>query len=305
MHFLVAPLEDIMASARLTRRTWLLGLMASGAAALAWRIFRRPGWDVCEARTRLRATIDADIFFEDITPWVRVGPKRLMVVRFLSPVLFVPHVATRHDTSPMPIGAWADLLGAPVVLNAGQFDERHRYLGWLKGEGQWLSAARKPPWLGLLATGPQDASDPGPFGAVFDLANQSAAQMEALAERYENVVQSMMLVDEDAQVRIRRSQWAACRTVVAQDRAGRLLIVMTEGAVTLYDLAQWLTQSTLDIQRAINLDGGAESQLALRTPELTLTVYGQYGTESQVVGPKADSVHAPLPMVIAVVPAKR
>jgi hypothetical protein len=294
-----------MAPARLTRRTWLVGLLASAAGALAWRVLRRPGWHVHETRTTLGAAIDAEVFFENIAPWVRVGPKRLMVVRFNAPVSFVPHLATRHDRGPMPIGAWADLLGAPVVLNAGQFDERHRYLGWLKGEGQWLSATRKAPWLGLLATGPQDASDTGPFGAVFDLANASPRQMEALAERYQNVVQSMMLVDEDAQVRIRRSQWAACRTVVAEDHQGRLLIVMTEGAVTLYDLAQWLTQSSLHIRRAINLDGGAESQLAIRTPELTLTLYGQYGTESQVMGPKADGTHAPLPMVIAVVPARR
>lgn len=52
----------------------------------------------------------------------------------------------------------------------------------------------------------------------------------------------------------------ARRTVVAMDRAGRmLLIVCPTSAFSLQELATWLASSDLEIDRALNLDGGSSS----------------------------------------------
>src|SRR5262249_28072720 len=143
-------------------------------------------------------------------------------------------------------------------------------------------------WMGLLVSGPMDPQ--GPWGRIVDLEQTDAN----VVQHYKNVVQSMMLVDEGARVRVRTSDLAACRTVVAEDRRGRLLIIATEGAITLHDMAAWLPNSGLGVVRAMNLDGGIESQLAISTPELTLTLYGQYGTESTVFEAR-QMVRYPLP----------
>jgi exopolysaccharide biosynthesis protein len=53
---------------------------------------------------------------------------------------------------------------------------------------------------------------------------------------------------------------ASRRTVVAQDRQGRLLLMIApRGYLSLHELAVWLAESDLDIEIALNLDGGTSS----------------------------------------------
>jgi hypothetical protein len=74
----------------------------------------------------------------------------------------------------------------------------------------------------------------------------------------------------------------ARRTVVAQDRRGRLLfLVAPRGYFSLHHLAVWLVASDLDVDVALNLDGGPSSGLWLRD------------------GPQIDSL-VPVPSVIVV-----
>jgi uncharacterized protein YigE (DUF2233 family) len=54
----------------------------------------------------------------------------------------------------------------------------------------------------------------------------------------------------------------ARRTVVAQDRSGRILmLVAPRGFFSLHALAKWLAESDLDVDIALNLDGGTSSGL--------------------------------------------
>lgn len=289
-------------AAGLGRRQLLLGCAAVGLSFAAWLITRRPGWGAQLAPGHL-GSVPAQVQFYDLGSLVKVGPTRLIVVRFLGAVDLRPITHAQCGLkSPAPIGAWAERLQAPVVFNAGQFDADRRYLGWLKGQGTWLSRSRKPGWQGLLVTGAYRPTLP--YGQILDLDTMSRGDAQAAADAYDNVVQSMMLLDEASQVRVRRTQRAACRTVVAEDADGKLLLMASEGAITLYDLAQWLGRSGLRIRRAMNLDGGVESQLAVRTPELNLTLYGKYGTESALVGPRTGGAAAPLPMVVAAFPRR-
>ena len=243
-------------------------------------------------------SLGAEVFYLDASAITKRGPTRMLVVRFSGPVNFVPHhFAKDKMPGPAPIEEWSARLGAPIVFNAGQFDEKLNHLGWLKGDGTWLFTDRKPQWKGLLVSDPVEG---GAFAGVIDLEHASAD----IAEGYRNAVQSMMLLDETAQVRVRDTDKTACRTVVAQDKDGRMLILVSEGAITLADLARWVgDEKSLGIVRAMNLDGGIEAQIAISTPELKLALYGQYGTGTNVfegVGP----VRFPLPAVIAVKPSR-
>jgi hypothetical protein len=66
----------------------------------------------------------------------------------------------------------------------------------------------------------------------------------------------------------REDHASARRTVVAQDKQGRILfIVAPQGYFTLHQLSTWLTGSSLDINIAINLDGGGSTGLLLATPQ--------------------------------------
>jgi len=65
----------------------------------------------------------------------------------------------------------------------------------------------------------------------------------------------------------------ARRTVVAQDRQGRLLFVIApRGYLSLHETARWLADSDLDIDMALNLDGGQSSGLYLSAEETDIRI---------------------------------
>lgn len=255
-----------------------------------------PGWEHAPSSQHL-ASLDADLLFFDVPPLPRRGPAQLVVLRFNRDMRFVPHHFQNEKLEgPLGIREWAKALNAPVVFNAGQFDEGHQYIGWLLSDGRWLSRRRKPQWQGLLVSDPQT---PGlAFTRLVDL-NVSSPNT---VDHYRNALQSMMLIDEAAHLRVRDTDIAASRTVIAEDARGRLLIVATQGAVTLGDLARWLPESGLNIVRAMNLDGGHESQLALCLPERKLVLLGQYGSQDRALGAHLKVGKTLLPAVVALYP---
>ncbi len=265
------------------------GLLLALAVGLAWWLkpATSPSWEAISI-----ASLGAEVLFADASAIARRGPGRVLILRFSQPMELVPHhFREERLPGPLPVESWATHLGAQVVFNAGQFDEALDHLGLLKADGRWLSQRRKPAWKGLLVSGPTDGAV---WARIVDLDDADAT----VVERYRHVVQSMMLVDATSKVRVRDTELTASRSIVAEDKRGRILLLFTEGATTLADLARWLPRTDLGIVRAMNLDGGIESQLAIGTPELRLTLYGQYGTGA-AWSPGAGSMHYPLPAVVA------
>jgi uncharacterized protein YigE (DUF2233 family) len=66
----------------------------------------------------------------------------------------------------------------------------------------------------------------------------------------------------------REDQAAARRTVIAQDREGRILFIVTpQGYFTLHKLSAYLTESDLNLDIALNLDGGGSTGLLVADPK--------------------------------------
>jgi len=149
--------------------------------------------------------------------------------------------------------------------------------------------------MGLLLSGPVDQSV---WARIGDLETLDGS----IVERYDHALQSMMLLDHAQNIRVRDTDRAACRSVLAEDTQGRLIFIQTQGAVTLADLARWLLTTNLNIVRAMNLDGGIESQIALRTPEFQLSMYGHYGTQNSAIPGTEGMVRYPIPVIVEVRP---
>jgi hypothetical protein len=65
----------------------------------------------------------------------------------------------------------------------------------------------------------------------------------------------------------REDHVAARRTVIAQDKAGRILfIVAPQGYFTLHQLSVYLTESDLNLDIAVNLDGGGSTGILVANP---------------------------------------
>ncbi len=247
--------------------------------------------------TRLES-LGAELLVLDAQSITRRGSNKVLVVRFDGPVEFAPYhfaEAELHLEGPQPIEDWAKTLGVSMVFNAGQFDEKLQHIGWLKRDGHFVREVFKPQWKGLLLSGPNSGRDQ-PWSRIADL---ELAPKE-IEESYRHVVQSMMLIDDQGKLRVRESEKDACRTVVAEDRKGRPMVIITEGAVTLAEFGRWLGAQDLGIVRAMNLDGGIESQLFIHTEELQLSFYGQWGTGTTMLKGAPGRIRYPLPAVVAV-----
>jgi uncharacterized protein YigE (DUF2233 family) len=156
---------------------------------------------------------------------------------------------------PRLVSAWAGQTGALLVVNAGYFTPEFRVTGLTISDGQVHGVSY------------------GDYAGMFAVPRQGTASVRWLRaspydprEPLREAVQCFPVLvkpggvmgfpaDADAGQTTRR-------TVVAQDRDGRILfLVAPNGYFGLHALAAWLIESDLDIDIALNLDGGPSSGL--------------------------------------------
>ncbi len=282
----------------LNRRVWILMLGAIVIAAFGVFLLFGNGQSQVhypgpESPISL-SKMSAEFFSLDSSSITKRGRGRILVLRFDKDVEFVPH---HFRDEKLSVGQsaedWAQHLSASIVFNAGQFDEDLNHLGWFKKDGRYLSKHAKPKWKALLLSGPNDGAA---WGRIVDLEQAD----KKIIDRYRHGVQSMMLVDDSEKIRVRDSGRAASRTVIAEDVQGRILVMVSEGAITLADFARWLPKQRIGVLRAMNLDGGLESQLFIDSPELQLKHYGQYRADITPFEGGGPKIKYPLPVVVAV-----
>lgn len=213
--------------------------------------------------------------------WVNTGQgsERLLLVR-LDPSRFHFHILYTPGTG-RTISEWAleAISESPLlIVNGGYFTPEYRATGLLVAEGQTYGVPYGD-FAGMLVI------LPGGRVAVRWLAAQPYDPDEMIL----GAIQSFpMLVRPGGVLGFPADAddgWPARRTVVAQDREGWILfIVAPRGYFTLYELARWLVESDLNLDTALNLDGGQSTGLYL------------YGEERRF---QIDSL-VPIPSVIAV-----
>ncbi|MEO7912841.1 MAG: phosphodiester glycosidase family protein [Roseiflexaceae bacterium] len=125
----------------------------------------------------------------------------------------------------------------------------------------------------LISDGSVSGESYAGFGGMLAVAPDSGISLRALrdqpydpAESFEQALQSfpMLVFPGGEPAAIEDDGRRARRSVIALDRAGRLLLLVSPTSdFTLRGLADWLSQSDLDIERALNLDGGSSTGLYL------------------------------------------
>ena len=231
----------------------------------------------------------------------RVGPDDLFLARFdPAQYTFRPyHENEFPEGGQLAMGDWADRIqGAAALINGGQYYPDRSYMGLLSRDGRSLSAKAHPQWKGFLVAAPRDDAPSGaPPAAVLDLHGDNPLPWRP--EHYQSVMQSFMLLDHNGVIRVRDSRNLAGRAAVGQDKAGRIVLIMTPAAISLYDLAVALKDPRLELVRVMGLDGGFETQLLLRQDGTPFQSGGQFSiTDKRAV--YIPGYYTSLPTVIAV-----
>jgi hypothetical protein len=228
------------------------------------------------------------------------GSAGIAVVR-LDPgaVRIEPYHETEYPgADPVTIDGWQKRLNAPVVVNAGLYDEARRHLGRLRRGGVDLGGIPHTRWKGVLVSGAR--ADSLPPAALLDLTQPGdSTRMHG----YANLLQSMMLFDARGTTRVRESDRTAPRTLVAADDRGRIYLVVTEGSYTLAECVDLLRGAGWRLRAALALDGGSESNLAVESVAVRYRSYT--GAEGEIPSEGLLRAGARLPAVVAVWPAAR
>lgn len=241
-------------------------------------------WQTLPTGVELQVCAEASrcaLRLHDAPEAVAQGGGRVAVLRLSAALGLRVHADAHAGCAP----DWTQVADAAVVFNAGFYDRQHRHVGLLRSAGSWHQAAPQPDWLGLLASDPNPSDERGPGTLLPPRTRLFDWQRDAVADAvvYPEQAQSMVLFDANHTLRCRYSAAAASRCAVASDDAGTLYVVVTQGAWTLHALADWLQRTYPALTRAINLDGGHEAQLAVRTPGGNWAFLGEHGGRSRLV----------------------
>ena len=171
-----------------------------------------------------------------------------------------------HPTEPKTLPDWQAETGALIVVNGGYFrEEDGKYIptGLTIVNGQtigrsydtfagMLAIANSGPELRWLEQEPVDPGEPLVAGLQsFPILVKPGGQL-GFPEQYED-------------------NKKARRTVIAQDKDGRMLFIVTaKGYFTLHQLSKYLVDSDLELDMALNLDGGKSSGILLNDPFETI-----------------------------------
>jgi uncharacterized protein YigE (DUF2233 family) len=162
---------------------------------------------------------------------------------------------------PLPLRMWFAAHKPLAIINGGFFHEDYQTAALLISDGA-ASGASYEGFGGMLAIAP------GGEVSIQPLRDQPYDPGEELAQAMQSFPMLVFPGGEAAQPDDNGER--ARRSALAIDRSGRLLLIASPASgFSLRGLAEWLSQSDLDIDRALNLDGGSSTGLFVRDGDLS------------------------------------
>jgi uncharacterized protein YigE (DUF2233 family) len=168
---------------------------------------------------------------------------------------FRVHADLEH---PVGVAEWQVKTGATALINGAFFEPGETILGLLVEQG--------------LPQGEPFESHGGMLTVGMEGVRVRSILAEPLqaGEQFEYLISGrpMLLYDGGIPAEFNLSPEASRRTVIAQDRQGRILFIVNDyGAVSLYTMRDWLaTMPELNVSVAFNLDGGGSTGLSISVP---------------------------------------
>jgi len=171
-----------------------------------------------------------------------------------------------NPAMPRPVNGWASLLQPLLVVNGGYFTPEDETIGLLISDGRSWGTSY------------------GDFAGMFAVTTDGQVNVRWLERNPYDPNESLREAIQSFPVLIKPGGVMgfsadaddgrpARRTVVAQDHQGHILfIVAPYGYLSLHELARFLAESDLDLDVALNLDGGNSTGLWLKTDQKMVEV---------------------------------
>lgn len=168
-----------------------------------------------------------------------------------------------YDDAPQSLDAWQKETNALMVVNGGYYsirNETYYYPDGLTIVGGKAAGRSFSGFGGMLAITEQQADLQWLVQEPYD----PAQSLQSALQSFPILVQPGGELGFGAE---RENNVRARRTVIAQDTQGRILFLVAPlGYFTLHQLSAYLTESDLDLDIALNLDGGGSTGILVAEP---------------------------------------
>jgi uncharacterized protein YigE (DUF2233 family) len=165
---------------------------------------------------------------------------------------------------PHLIDEWQAITGAPILFNGGFFSSEGTPVGRIVSDGTLYGAP--------LNYGERTIGVAGLFTVL-----ENEVQLHVLGRgdynprgmRFDQAVESypILLLPGGQPTYLTETGERARRTVIALDTHGRVVVLLSDLPIfSLYELSHWLSGSGLNLEVALNLDGGRSSGLIVTLP---------------------------------------
>jgi uncharacterized protein YigE (DUF2233 family) len=202
-----------------------------------------------------------------------------------------------HGTA-QPLTAWQEMLRAPIMFNGSYYKPDGTPCGLVIADGKPIGPTGNRQMRGMFVAEPKGMSPDLPRATILDLLTTPVDPQKL---PWTQGVQSFpLLLDYKGKIRVKDSEKTSHRTVIATDRNGNILVFNTSNRFfSLYGMAEFLKASKFDIDSALNLDGGMESQLLIKTKDFGFFSPPSWETS---IGNIIDQQKFWLPTVVGVFP---
>ena len=172
-------------------------------------------------------------------------------------------------SAPRTLDTWRRESGALVVVNAGYFTADYLATGLTIAQGQ-PSGSSYGPFAGMVTI---EGSQPS---SVIDVRWLGQTPYNPAEQLWGGFQSFPMLVHSGGVASFPASSDngdRSQRTVIGKTNDGQIILLATTRAwFTLSELSSWLAQSDLNLNLAINLDGGTSTGLMLEHPNQSLAI---------------------------------
>ena len=205
------------------------------------------GWEALQPGLERRIIF---LLTDDGHPYEQLYLLRLEPARFRFDIAY-------HAGEPQTLSDWQAETGALVVMNGGYFTPEFMATGLIAVDGE-ASGVSYGDFAGMFAITPRGPELRWLAEQPYDPAEPLRAALQSFPMLIKPGAQPGY-PDEDGR--------PSRRGVIAQDRQGRLLLLAAGwGSFTLHGLSEYLLRGDLDLDRALNLDGGTSTGLLLADP---------------------------------------
>lgn len=210
-----------------------------------------------------------------VAPEVPVGDRVITIVRVPLDRYRLRILTEEHDGPRRSVPRWVQEANLAGAINAGMFLPNGRSVGHMIRDGEVVSRRRVGRYRGVVGFGPRRGGLP----ALTVSGPDCGQTVDALAARYENVLQALPMVNcrGEARVWATRKRYSAAGFGV--DTSGRAVFVHVRTPYRMTVLDRMLADDALGIRSMIYMEGGPEASLVVRDGDVRVSELGSYETD--------------------------